>query len=384
MTRRTAKKAAAKKTSVGKPASKKAAAKRTPTKKSASRKSPRKQPASKKAAGRKSPAKGASAGSAGVVQQIESLRAGSGAGTLRLSSRSTLDVTSLGKVFFPETGQTKGDIMRYYARVAGTLLPLIQDRPLVLKRYPNGVNGPSFYQQNAPDEVPAGVRTGMITSDKGERQSRFIGGDLTTLLYTVQIGNISVDPWHSRVQSLDFADYMILDLDPGDDATFERVVDVARWVRDEIDALGLHGALKTSGSSGLHIYVPLPPKTTDETSRDLAEVIASRVAGAHPKEATVERSVKARARGTIYVDWLQNVKGKTVAGPYAVRARPRATVSTPLHWDELDESLDPLDFTIESVPERIAQEGDLWGPAMKRRNSFGRLLSQLGKGRAGR
>lgn len=384
MTKRTARKTTARKATAKKAAAKKAAARTAVPRKTAAKQAPATKPASRKAAATKPVAKGAGARWAGVVQQVEALQAASGAGTLRLTSRSALDVTSLGKVFFPETGQTKGDVMRYYARVAGVLLPLIEDRPLVLKRYPNGVNGPSFYQQNAPDEVPAGVRTETITSDKGERQSRFIGGDLTTLLYTVQIGNISVDPWHSRVQSLDFADYMILDLDPGDGATFQRVVDVARWVRDELDGLGLHGALKTSGSSGLHIYVPLPPKTTDETSRDLAEVIASRVAAAHPKEATVERSVKARARGTIYVDWLQNVKGKTVAGPYAVRARPRATVSTPLHWDELDDRLDPLDFTIDSVPVRIAREGDLWGPAMKRRNSFGRLLSQLGKGRPGR
>jgi bifunctional non-homologous end joining protein LigD len=363
---------------------KKGAAKKSTTKKSAPKKAVAKKAVAKKAVAGKAPAKVGSNGPSGVAQQIEARQAASGAGTLRVTSRSTLDVTSLGKVFFPETGHTKGDVMRYYARVAGVLLPLIADRPLVLKRYPNGVAGPSFYQQNAPDEVPPAVRTEIITSDKGERQSRFVGGDLATLLYTVQIGNISVDPWHSRVQSLDFADYMVLDLDPGDDATFQRVVDVARWVRDELDALGLHGALKTSGSTGLHIYVPLPPKTTDETSRDLAEVIASRVASAHPKEATVERSVKARARGTIYVDWLQNVKGKTVAGPYALRARPRATVSTPLHWEELDDRLDPLDFTIDSVPDRIAREGDLWGPAMKRRNSFGRLLSQLGKGRAGR
>lgn len=378
MTKRTAKKSAAGKKPT---AARKSAPKKSAPKKSAAKKGAAKKAAVRKTPATKSPTKGVGAGADGVVQQLDALQAARGEGTLRPSSRTTLGVTSLGKVFFPETGQTKGDVMRYYARVAGVLLPLIQDRPLVLKRYPNGVNGPSFYQQNAPDEVPAGVRTETITSDKGELQSRFIGGDLTTLLYTVQIGNISVDPWHSRVQSLDFADYMILDLDPGDDATFQRVVDVARWVRDELDALGLHGALKTSGSSGLHVYVPLPPKTTDETSRDLAEVIASRVASAHPKEATVERSVKARARGTVYVDWLQNVKGKTVAGPYAVRARPRATVSTPLHWNELDDSLDPLDYTIDSVPERMAQEGDLWGPAMKRRNSFGRLLSQLGKGR---
>jgi len=260
------------------------------------------------------------------------------------------------------------------------LLPLIKDRPLVFKRFPEGIGGFSFFQQNAPDEVPEGVRVETIVSDRGEEQRRFVGGDLATLLYSVQIGNISVDPWHERVQSLDYADYTILDLDPMPKAGFRRVVQVARWIRELLDELGLAGAAKTSGSEGIHIYVPLPPRTTDETSRLLAEAIATRVARAHPREATVERAVKARDAAHVYVDWLQNVKAKTVAGPYAVRAKPKATVSTPIAWDELTEDLDPSRFTIETVPERLARRGDLWGPAMKKRNSLTRALAALRKG----
>ena len=367
-----------------KSARKSAARKTAPASAAAKKAAPRKGVATKNAATRKPaavrpPSRVSSAGANDVVRQLDALPPAGG--VLRIAGGTSLSVSSLDKVFFPKTKHTKGDMMRYYAAIAPILLPLIADRPLVLKRFPNGVGGPSFFQQKAPDDAPEGVRVETIVNDKGERQLRFIGGDLATLLYTVQLGNISVDPWHSRVQSLDFADYMILDLDPGDGASFQRVVDVARWVHDELDALGLHGAVKTSGSSGIHIYVPLPPRTTDETSRDFAEVIASRVARSHPKEATVERSVKSRARGTVYVDYLQNVKGKTVAGSYALRARPDATISTPLRWEELDSRLDPLEFNLDTVIQRVERIGDLWGPAMRKANSFERAVAELGKRR---
>ena len=390
-TKRGVRKSATKKRAASRSAARKSTTKKSATKKSAAKKSAPERSAAKrgatrtvtarsatpKAAARKSSTKPGAQGTGDVLAQLEAM--GGAGGTLRLTSRTTLDVTSLDKLFFPKTGHTKGDIMRWYARVAPMLLPLIADRPLVLKRFPNGVGGPSFFQQKASEDAPTGVRVETIVNDQGERQLRFIGGDLTTLLYTVQLGNISVDPWHSRVRSLDFADYMILDLDPGAGATFQRVVDVARWVHDELEGLGLHGAVKTSGSSGIHIYVPLPPRTTDETSRDFAEVIAGRVARAHPKEATVERSVKARARGTVYVDYLQNVKAKTVAAPYALRARPDATISTPLRWEELDERLDPIDFNLDTVPDRLEELGDIWGPVMKKPNSFARALEELGR-----
>ena len=305
-----------------------------------------------------------------VVEQLERMESAGGSGTLMLGPGKSLDVSSLGKVFFPGEGYTKGDLMRYYARVSPYLLPAIADRPLVLKRFPNGITGPSFYQQNAPDETPDVVRVETIRNEKNVEQRRFIGGDLATLLYTIQLGAISVDPWHARVAGLEFADYTILDLDPGPRATFARVVEVAKWVREELQSLELTGIAKTSGSSGLHVYVPLPARTTEETALLVAQLVATRVADAHPREATIERSVKARPPASVYVDYLQNIRAKTVAGVYSVRAKPHATVSTPLRWSEVVPSLDPRRFTIETMPARVSRLGDLWAGAMATRNSL--------------
>jgi bifunctional non-homologous end joining protein LigD len=197
----------------------------------------------------------------------------------------------------------------------------------------------------------------------------------------VQLGAVSVDPWHARVGSLDAVDYTVLDLDPGPSASFARVVDVARWVKEELDALGLHAALKTSGSRGLHIAVPLPARTAPDTALLLAELVATRVASAHPKAATVERAVRARPAAAVYVDYLQNVPGKTVAGAYAVRARPGATVSTPLAWNELRDDLEPGSFTLRTLPARLDAVGDLWRAAMRRPNSV-RALRDIARAMA--
>jgi bifunctional non-homologous end joining protein LigD len=171
------------------------------------------------------------------------------------------------------------------------------------------------------------------------------------------------------VQSLEFADYSVIDLDPGPRAKFDRVVEIATFVKEELDELGLRGAIKTSGASGLHIFLPLPPRTSNESALLIAQIVATRVAQAHPKEATVERKVAARPKSTVYVDYLQNILGKSVAAAYAVRARAGATVSTPLEWDELTAKLDPSDFTIETVAARFARVGDIWASAMKERNT---------------
>ena len=311
-----------------------------------------------------------------VVERLLAVQRSGGDGTVALGRGEQLAFTNLGKVYFPARRDpaTKGDLARYYAETARFILPWMKDRPLVLRRFPNGIEGQAFYQQTPDADVPAGVRVETIVEPDGDHKRRLIGGDLATLLYTVQLGAISYDPWHSRVQSLDVADYTILDLDPGDGTSFRTVVEVAKLVKEELDRHGLHGALKTSGSTGLHVYLPLPPKTALETATLLAQFIATRVAGRAPKIATVERMVKRRPRGTVYVDYLQNILGKTVAGVYAVRARPGATVSTPLAWDELDSSLDPRAFTIRTVPERIAERGDLWAPAMKRPIPLRRFL----------
>ena len=305
---------------------------------------------------------------AGLIGSLQEIEDGPRSGKVEVEGRS-LAVTNLNKVFFPKKKLTKGDLMRYYATVAPFVLPVMKDRPLVLKRFPNGVTEQAFYQQNA-GEPPDGVRVGTVKTEGGSTNLRIVGGDLHTLLYTVQLGAVSVDPWHSRIQSLDFADYSIIDLDPGPRAAFGRVIQVARWVKEALDQLGLHAALKTSGSSGLHVCLPLPPKTPNEAATLVAQIIATRVAEAYPKVATIERAVKARGATTVYVDYLQNIIGKTVAGAYSARANPDAMVSTPLEWDELTDDLDPRDFTIETAPARFAEVGDIWAAAMKKPNSL--------------
>ena len=232
----------------------------------------------------------------------------------------------------------------------------------------------SFYQQKAPDAPPSSVRVEPVSDEGIEPQMRLIGGDLATLLYLVQLGAISVDPWHSRTQSIEDADYAIIDLDPGPRAPFGRVVEVARWAKEVMDTLGLHGALKTSGSSGLHIYIPLPPDTPNEAATLVAQIVATRVAEQHPKVATIERWVKSRGAAQVYVDYLQNIIGKTVAGAYSARANPNAMVSTPLDWDELTDDLDPREFTIETAPDRFAEVGDIWAAQLKKKNSLRALV----------
>ena len=264
--------------------------------------------------------------------------------------------------------------MRYYARIANFILPAIQDRPLVLKRFPNGIDEESFYQHKASENTPPAVRVEDVETEGGEKQPRIIGGDLLTLLYTIQLGAISVDPWHSRLKFLEDADYTILDLDPGQRANFARVVQVAAWAKEVIDGFGLHAAIKTSGSRGLHIYLPLTPKTPNEAARLVAQMIATKVADAHPKEATIERFVKARGASAVYVDYLQNIQRKTVACAYCIRSRPGATVSTPLKWTELTDDLDPLDFHLGNAAERFEKIGDIWNEAMRKENSLRALV----------
>ena len=309
-----------------------------------------------------------------LLEQLTAIEQKGGNGSLDFGGGKTLKVSNLDKIFFPKEKYTKGDLMRYYTRIADFILPVAEDRPLVLKRFPNGINGESFYQQKASETTPPEVRVELIETDGGEKQRRIIGGDLLTLLYTIQLGAISVDPWHSRVQSLEYADYTIIDLDPGPRANFARVIQVARWAKEVIDGFGLNAAIKTSGSTGLHIYLPLPPRTPNDAATIVAQMIATKVSGAHPKEATVERSVKTRGAATVYVDYLQNIQGKTVAAAYSVRAKPGAMVSTPLKWNELTDDLDLRAFHLGNAAERFEKVGDLWGEAMKKKNSLRALV----------
>jgi len=327
-----------------------------------------------RAATRKSRKSAAKVDSGSILEQLVEIEKRRGDATLELGGGKKLKVSNLDKIFFPKAKYTKGDVMRYYVRIADLILPTMKDRPLVLKRFPNGIDAQSFYQQKASETTPPEVRVEEIITDNGEKQPRYIGGDLLTLLYTIQLGAISVDPWHSHVPTLDFADYTIIDLDPGPRANFQRVMQVAKWAKEVLDGFGLHAAIKTSGSEGLHIYLPLPPRTPNEAATLVAQVIATKVASAHPKEATIERMVKARGAAMVYVDYLQNIQGKTVAGPYCVRAKAGATVSTPLRWNELTDDLDPRDFNLGNAAERFEKIGDIWNEAMKKKNSLRALV----------
>jgi bifunctional non-homologous end joining protein LigD len=305
-----------------------------------------------------------------LIDQLHAIEGARRDGVLTLPDGDTLKVTNLQKVFWPEQKLTKGDLFRYYVRVAPFICPAVADRPLVMNRYPNGIAAQPFYQHRV-DNVPPGVRTEVVSV--AARRAQIIGGSLKTLLYTTQLAAISQDPWFSRVDHPEDADHVALDLDPADGVPFARVLDVARWIHDELDALGAVGVPKTSGASGLHVYVPLPPGTPYEAGRLFCQIIATVVAQKHAGLATIERSVRARGR-RVYVDYLQNIPGKTLASAYSARASDYAGVSTPLGWKEVDAGIDRREFTIESVPSRLGKVGDLWTPL---RESAGIDLSRV-------
>jgi bifunctional non-homologous end joining protein LigD len=295
-----------------------------------------------------------------VIAQLEELEAARRDGVLQLPDGTRLDIGNLAKVFWPVPRLTKGALMRYYVRVSPWLLPGLDDRPLVMKRYPNGVAGKSFYQQRAPDEAPAGVRVELVREDN-EVRPRLVGGSLATLIYTTQLAAISQDPWFSRLSAPGLPDYVALDLDPMPGVPFAQVRDVARAVRDELLAIDVPAVAKTSGSSGLHVYVPLAAGTPYDAGQLFCQIVATIVATKLPRIATVERAVARRGR-TVYLDYLQNILGKTLATAYSARASEFAGVSTPLAWQELDEPFDPHDFTLETALVRFRQVGDLWAP----------------------
>jgi len=302
-------------------------------------------------------------GTRSLLEQLSALESARKDGLLTLPDGDSLKVTNLHKPFWPQQKLTKGDLMRYYARVAPFVLPAVADRPLVMKRFPNGVAAQPFYQHRAP-EVPSGIRTQVV--GVVEERPQIIGGSLKTLLYMTQLAAISQDPWFSRVMHPEFADYAAFDLDPADGVPFARVLDVARWIRDELDALGAVGVAKTSGADGLHVYVPLPAGTPYEAGMIYCQIVAALVEQKHPKIATTERSVKSRGK-RVYIDCLQNILGKTLATAYSARASDYAGVSTPVTWQEVDEGFERRDFTIATTPSRFEAIGDLWAKLRKSR-----------------
>lgn len=302
-----------------------------------------------------------------LVEQLNEFERTRKSGLLKLPDGDALEVSNLHKVFWPAIKKTKGDLIRYYAKIAPYILPVVDNRPLVMKRLPNGVDGPFFYQHRAPEPVPSGVRIESLPND--DVPARLIGGSLKTLLYMAQLASISMDPWFSTMDDLDSADQVAIDLDPQPGATFNEILDCAEWVEEELDRVKVQGFPKTSGSEGLHVYIPLPPGTPYEAGMLFCQIIATMIAAKHPKVATVERMVRRRKDGTVYVDYLQNIQGKTLACAYSARGSAFAGVSTPLTWKEVRQRPKPQDFTIDTIHARLKKTGDLWEKMRKHKGT---------------
>jgi bifunctional non-homologous end joining protein LigD len=281
------------------------------------------------------------------------------------------------KVFFPRHKYTKGDLFNYYESVAEYILPYLKGRPCSLNRMPSGINGESFYQKNN-EHLPPWVPHADIFSDSNNANLRWIVADnLETLLYMVQLGCVEINPWNSRVGSLDKPDWIVIDLDP-EGVTFEQVIEVAQTVKDVCDEWGVTALPKTSGKTGIHIYIPMGAKYTYEQGKNLAHLIALEVHNRQPKITSVERMPEKR-KHRIYVDFLQNREGQTLAAPYSVRPTPDASVSMPLHWEEVRKGLKPSDFTIQNALRRIKQTSDLWQPILSKPIDLGKILKQIDK-----
>jgi bifunctional non-homologous end joining protein LigD len=271
-----------------------------------------------------------------------------------------VSVTNLAKVYWPEEGITKGDLIQYYERISKYILPYLKNRPESLNRFPNGIKGQSFYQKDMDlNQLPGWTKTARIYSKSNKEYIDYlICNDTATLLYMANLGCIEINPWHSTYDKPDHPDYMMLDLDPGK-IDFKEVVKTALVIKDICDELSIDCFCKTSGATGLHIYIPLGAKYTYDEVKTFAELIATLAHHRLPKTTSIERMV-AKRTNKVYIDFLQNRKGQTIAAPYSVRPRPYATVSTPLLWKEVNEKLTPQQFTIHNIEKRLAKTGDLW------------------------
>jgi bifunctional non-homologous end joining protein LigD len=296
--------------------------------------------------------------------------------TVKPASTNTLEFTHLDKVFFPKNGYTKGDVLSYYESIADYILPYLKDRPLSLLRQPNGITGEGFFQKNnehLPDWVPS---IDIFSESNNKTLHWIVGDDLKVLQYIVQLGSIEVNPLNARIQTLDNPDWLVIDLDPEGTITFQDVVTVAREVKHVCDEWKIPVYPKTSGKTGIHIFVPMGAKYTHDQARNLAHLIVIEVNKRQPKLTSIERT-PAKRPNKIYLDWLQNRAGQTLAAPYSVRPTEDASVSTPLHWSEVNTKLDPSNYTIKNIRRRLGQVGDLWKPILEEGVNLEEVLKHI-------
>jgi bifunctional non-homologous end joining protein LigD len=279
-------------------------------------------------------------------------------------------LTNLRKIFWPELGFTKGDLIQYYADVSAVLLPHIRNRAMVMKRYPHGAAGEFFFMKRAPSPRPPWIEICAIDhGSKGVIDFPMIQ-DRAALLWVINLGCIDLNQWYATCDDVNTPDYIHFDLDPGPGAGFDRVLETALVVHESLDALKMPSLAKTTGSKGLHIYVPIVRGPEQGEVRTFAHVLAQELARRHPSLITAEYRVARRPRGRVLVDYNQNRWGSTLASVYSVRPRPEATVSTPVTWKEIEIGIRIEDFTVKNVPARVAKLGDLWKPLLAARGRF--------------
>ena len=281
--------------------------------------------------------------------------------------REEVSVTSLDRIYWPDEKLTKFDLLTFYLKVADYIMPYLQDRPAILQRYPRGIKAPMFFQQDL-DSAPEFIKTARLTNQEGRQLDYGVYSTVGSLLHFVNLGTIEQHPWHSIVKRLDKPDWIAIDLDPKR-APWENVLQVALMVKEVADEVGLEVFPKTSGSSGIHIYVPLKPTNEYDKVAEFARLFASEVAQRAPKIATVERTIAKRKSTQVYVDWMQNARGKSLAAIFTARAKPKAPVSMPLTWKQVEKGVKITDFTITNVPE-LLKKGDPWAEFFNSRQAL--------------
>jgi len=270
-------------------------------------------------------------------------------------------ITNRDKIYWPKEKITKGMMIDYYQSVADYILPYLKDRPESLKRNPNGIIDKGFYHKDAGDEAPDWVKSTSIYSESTKKDVEYIVcNNKATLAYLNNLGCIELNPWHSTLKALDKPDYIIIDIDPSEKNNFEQVIETALAFKETLDKAGAECFCKTSGATGMHIYIPMGKKYTYEVGRNFAEIICSLVQEQLPTFTSMERNLQKRGNNKIYLDHLQNSHGQTIASAYSLRPHPGATVSTPLLWKEVKKGMRPADFNIHTVPLRLKKTGDIF------------------------
>jgi bifunctional non-homologous end joining protein LigD len=292
--------------------------------------------------------------------------------SLRVGSQ-TLKFTNLKKVFYPDEGYTKRDVLNYYDGVANLILPHLKDRPLSLKRYPNGIKQDYFFQKDAPESFAPWLRTERI-----DEIHYVFAEDRASLLYLVNLGCIDHNPWMSRSQSLDNPDFILIDLDP-QECPFDKIVDAALLVKRVLDRIGLVGYPKTTGGDGMHVYIPVEPIYSYEETRTFADLISRLAIAEEPNLFTTPRTVAKRQKNRVYFDYLQNGRSKTIAAPYVLRAYEGAPVATPLEWHEVQHGLHPKQFNITNALDRFASRGDLFAGVLQSPQHLDEALEKVEK-----